>query len=90
MGEIKSGNFIIDDGIEDIHSQIEFLLTERIGEAGKKIHSARSRNDQILLDIKLFLRHQIREITGHIEPLFKLLIELSEVHKEKYLPGYTH
>jgi argininosuccinate lyase len=90
LNEIQSGDFHIDDGIEDIHSKIELLLTERIGEAGKKIHSARSRNDQVLLDIKLFLRHQIKEIAQQVEQLFAKLIKLSEAHKEKYLPGYTH
>ncbi|MES2380061.1 MAG: argininosuccinate lyase [Bacteroidota bacterium] len=90
LQEIKLGQFTIEDGVEDVHSQIEFLLTERIGEAGKKIHSARSRNDQVLLDIKLFLRHQITEIAQHTEQLFNALIGLSETHKKKYLPGYTH
>lgn len=90
LQEIKSGKFKIECGVEDVHSQIEFFLTERIGETGKKIHSARSRNDQILLDIKLFLKHKITEISLHTEQLFKLLIALSEANKEKYLPGYTH
>lgn len=87
---IKKGNFVIEDGIEDVHSQIEYLLTQKLGDAGKKIHSARSRNDQVLLDIKLFLRHQIQEITQLVEPLFHQLIALSEAHKEKLMPGYTH
>ncbi len=90
LEEINSGIFEIKDGAEDVHSRIEFLLTQRIGEAGKKIHSGRSRNDQALLDIKLFLRHRICEIASHTEELFDLLIHLSEKNKEHLLPGYTH
>ncbi len=90
LAEIKLGNFKIEDGVEDVHSQIEFLLTEKVGEAGKKIHSARSRNDQVLLDIKLFLRYQIKEIAAHTEQLFDLLIQQSEKNKHHFLPGYTH
>ncbi len=90
LSEIKAGEFRLNDGVEDVHSQIEFLLTERIGEAGKKIHSGRSRNDQVLLDIKLFLRHQIKEIAKHISQLFDLLLELSKKNKDNLLPGYTH
>lgn len=88
--EIAEGKFIIEDGVEDVHSQVEMLLTERIGEAGKKIHSGRSRNDQVLVDLKLFLRSQIQEIVASTQELFDLLIELSETHKDKLLPGYTH
>ena len=88
--EIERGQFKIDDHIEDVHSQVELLLTERIGEAGKKIHSGRSRNDQVLVDLKLFFRHQIREIVNNSQALFDQLISQSEEHKDKMLPGYTH
>jgi len=88
--EIEKGNFIIEDGVEDIHSQMELLLTRKLGEAGKKIHSGRSRNDQVLVDIKLFLRHEIETSTRHIQSLFELLLAKSEEHKGKLLPGYTH
>jgi len=88
--EIEKGNFTIEDGVEDIHSQIELLLTKKIGEAGKKIHSGRSRNDQVLVDIKLFLRSEIQNLVGCINSLFELLLAKSEEHKDKLLPGYTH
>lgn len=88
--EIESGNFIIADGVEDIHSQVELLLTERIGDAGKKIHSGRSRNDQVAVDIKLYLRAEILQIKDAAFELFKTLIALSNQHKDKLLPGYTH
>ncbi|MDO9260359.1 MAG: argininosuccinate lyase [Flavobacteriaceae bacterium] len=90
LNEIKLQNFKIEDGIEDIHSQIELMLTKRIGETGKKIHSGRSRNDQVLTDIKLYLRLELKEIVQLVEVLFKQLIALSETHKNKLLPGYTH
>ncbi len=88
--EIVSGNFKIESGVEDIHSQIEMELTKRLGEVGKKIHSGRSRNDQVLVDIKLFLRAEIQSLTVEIKNLFDLLISKSEEHKNKLLPGYTH
>jgi argininosuccinate lyase len=88
--EIQDGKFIIEDGVEDVHSQVEMLLTQRIGEAGKKIHSGRSRNDQVLVDLKLFFRSQIQEMVTSVEELFKLLIQLAEEHKSKLMPGYTH
>lgn len=88
--EIEKGNFRIDDEAEDIHSQIEAMLTERIGENGKKIHSGRSRNDQVLVDIKLFLRNEALEIVSLVEKLFNQFQSLSETHKEKLMPGYTH
>lgn len=88
--EISEGNFRIEEGIEDIHSQVEFNLTQRIGEAGKKIHSGRSRNDQVALDIKLFLRASILEIKTDVVDLFDLLITQSEKYKAVLLPGYTH
>lgn len=87
---IKKGDFHIEKGVEDIHSQVEFLLTRKLGDVGKKIHSGRSRNDQVLLDIKLFLRHEIQLLTEEIQKLFDLLILKSDEHKDKLLPGYTH
>ena len=88
--EIADGKFIIEEGIEDVHSQVELLLTQRVGDAGKKIHSGRSRNDQVLVDLKLFFRHQIEELVKSSKELFDLLISLAETHKDKLLPGYTH
>ncbi|MDB5019979.1 MAG: argininosuccinate lyase [Pedobacter sp.] len=88
--EIEAGEFVIEDAVEDVHSQVEWLLTQRIGEAGKKIHSGRSRNDQVLVDLKLFFRHRIEEMVGNTESLFTQLITLSNAHKDKLLPGYTH
>ena len=88
--EVKQGNFVIEDGVEDVHSQVELLLTKRIGEAGKKIHSGRSRNDQVLVDLKLYMRHQLRQVVESTDTLFHTLQTLSEQHKEKLLPGYTH
>jgi len=88
--EIQKGDFTIAPEVEDIHSQVELLLTQRIGEAGKKIHSGRSRNDQVLVDLKLFFRHQLQLIVEETEKLFRLLIDLSEKHKDVLLPGYTH
>jgi len=88
--DIAAGNFQIEEGIEDVHSQVEMLLTQRIGDAGKKIHSGRSRNDQVLVDLKLFFRNELKEVVEETEKLFRLLIELSEKHKDVLLPGYTH
>lgn len=90
LDEIEAGKFKIEDGVEDIHSQIELMLTQRIGEAGKKIHSGRSRNDQVLVDIKLYLRYELQEITKLISQLFDTFIALSNIHKDNLLPGYTH
>jgi len=87
---IQSGVFKIESGVEDIHSQVELLLTKKLGDVGKKIHSGRSRNDQVLVDIKLFLRHEIEALANSIKPLFELLISKSEENKHKLLPGYTH
>lgn len=87
---IASGEFSIDPKVEDIHSQIEFMLTERIGDIGKMIHTGRSRNDQVALDIKLFVRAQILEIKSELNNLFKLLIAQSNKHKDVLIPGYTH
>ena len=88
--EIVAGRFKIENGVEDVHSQVEFMLTERIGDAGKKIHSGRSRNDQVLVDLRIFLRRQIWEIVEDIDLLFRLLQTLSEKYKEVLMPGYTH
>lgn len=88
--EILKGNFTIEDGIEDVHSQVELILTRRLGELGKKIHSGRSRNDQVLLDMKLFIRTELREVVELIVPLIDTLLALSEKHKNVLLPGYTH
>jgi argininosuccinate lyase len=88
--EISAGNFKIEQGVEDIHSQVELLLTQRIGDIGKKIHSGRSRNDQVAVDIKLYLRSEIGQIKNSVQHLFNLLLNQSENHKDKLLPGYTH
>lgn len=88
--EIEEGKFVIEDDVEDVHSQVELLLTRRLGDVGKKIHSGRSRNDQVLLDLKLFTRTQIREIAQDVEQLFHALICQSEKYKDILLPGYTH
>lgn len=90
LSDIQQSRFTIEDGIEDVHSQVEYLLTQRIGDIGKKIHSGRSRNDQVAVDIKLFLRAQILEIRDAVSELFGLLIQQSEAHKKELLPGYTH
>lgn len=88
--EIVAGRFKIENGVEDVHSQVEFMLTERIGDAGKKIHSGRSRNDQVLVDLRIFLRRQIWEIVEDVNHMFRLLQTLSEKYKEVLMPGYTH
>ena len=88
--DINSGNFSLNEDVEDIHSQIEFLLTKKLGESGKKIHSARSRNDQVILDIKLYLRSEIEELVHIVNSFFKLLLSQSEKYKDYLLPGYTH
>lgn len=88
--EIANDNFEIEQDVEDVHSQVEMLLTRRIGEAGKKIHSGRSRNDQVLVDLKLFFRHQLQQVVNETDILFRQLIQLSEQHKDVLLPGYTH
>jgi argininosuccinate lyase len=86
----ESGDFKIEQGVEDVHSQVELMLTKTLGEAGKKIHSGRSRNDQVLVDIRLFTRDRLIEITEQVSILFKKLQELSEKNKEVLIPGYTH
>lgn len=90
LGEVEKGNFALDDDAEDIHSQVEAMLTERLGEVGKKIHSGRSRNDQVLVDLKLYFKDAIKDIKDNAIKLFDLLQSLSEEHKDILLPGYTH
>jgi len=90
LTEVEKGSFRLEDDAEDIHSQIEALLTERLGEMGKKIHAGRSRNDQVLVDIKLFLKEEILQIKEEVLLLFNRLQSLSEQYKEVLLPGYTH
>ncbi|WP_143305268.1 argininosuccinate lyase [Chitinophaga vietnamensis] len=88
--EIQEGNFTLEEGVEDIHSQVELLLTRRLGEVGKKIHSGRSRNDQVLVDLKLFLRHELQLMVEEVQALFTLLQSKSEEYKHQLMPGYTH
>jgi argininosuccinate lyase len=87
---IQNGNFEIEEGIEDVHSQVEYLLTERLGEIGKKVHSGRSRNDQVLVDLRLFTRDNIIDVVSSVNILFSSLIKLSNRYKNVLLPGYTH
>ena len=86
----ERGEFVIEEGVEDVHSQVELMLTRKLGDVGKKIHSGRSRNDQVLLDLKLFTRAQIKEIAEETEELFHVLIAQSERYKDVLMPGYTH
>lgn len=86
----KNGEFAIADDVEDVHSQIEFLLTQKLGDTGKKIHSARSRNDQVLVDVKLYLRSELEQTVQSVLALFKLFIEKSNQWKDILMPGYTH
>jgi len=97
LAELKSiyaacerGEFVIEDGVEDVHSQVELMLTRRLGDIGKKIHCGRSRNDQVLVDLKLFIRHEIKEIAELVKVLFDELIQKSEQYKDVLMPGYTH
>ena len=90
LGTIENGDFIIEDSFEDVHSKIEFLLTEKLGDTGKKIHTARSRNDQVLVDMHLYLKDELGEIKVLTKDFFNLLIDLSKKNKEVLLPGYTH
>jgi len=87
---IKSGGFQIEDSFEDVHSKVEYLLTEKLGDTGKKIHTARSRNDQVLVDVQLYLKHELLTIKNQVKELFDLLIALSKKHQDILLPGYTH
>ena len=88
--QAEKGEFVIEEGVEDVHSQVEMLLTSKLGDIGKKIHSGRSRNDQVLVDLKLFIRDQIKEIAGLVKNLFDELITQSERYKNVLMPGYTH
>src|SRR5688572_17982274 len=88
--QIEKGEFKLQDDVEDIHSQVELLLTQKLGDVGKKIHAARSRNDQVLVDIKLFLRNELEELVKAIQAFFDLLQSQSEKYKDHLLPGYTH
>ena len=90
LSEIENGEFILEADVEDIHSQVELLLTRRLGDIGKKIHSGRSRNDQVLVDVKLFLKDEVLKIREEVLTLFNTLQTLSEKHKDTLLPGYTH
>ena len=87
---IEKGDFVIEDGIEDVHSQVELMLTRKLGDVGKKIHSGRSRNDQVLVDLKLFTREQIKQVAEATEDLFHVLISQSNKYKDVLMPGYTH
>ncbi|MBQ9355731.1 MAG: argininosuccinate lyase, partial [Prevotella sp.] len=89
-GQAARGEFVIEEGIEDVHSQVELMLTRKLGDMGKKIHSGRSRNDQVLVDLKLFTRHQIMLIAHAVKDLFDKLIEKSNQYKDVLMPGYTH
>ena len=86
----ESGEFTIEEGVEDVHSQVELMLTRKLGDTGKKIHSGRSRNDQVLVDLKLYTRNELKEITLMVKALFDSLIEQSNRHKDVLMPGYTH
>ena len=88
--EIEARRFEIEDGIEDVHSQVELMLTRRLGDMGKKIHSGRSRNDQVLVDLRLFIRSELEDVVRHITVLFKTLVDQSNRYKDVLMPGYTH
>ena len=88
--QVERGEFVIEEGVEDVHSQVELMLTRKLGDVGKKIHSGRSRNDQVLVDLKLFIREQLKEIAGLVQNLFDELIQQSERYKNVLMPGYTH
>ena len=88
--DISAGTFSLKEDVEDIHSQVELMLTKKLGDAGKKIHSARSRNDQVILDLKLFLRNEIEGLVHDVNGFFDLLLSQSEKYKDYFLPGYTH
>jgi len=90
IADIVVGNFEIEDSFEDVHSKIEYLLTEKLGDAGKKIHTARSRNDQVLVDVHLYLKDELKALKEQVKTLFDLLMESAEKHQNVLLPGYTH
>ena len=86
----EKGEFVIEDGVEDVHSQVELMLTRKLGDMGKKIHSGRSRNDQVLVDLKLFTRHELIDVVEGVKVLFDELIQKSNQYKDVLMPGYTH
>ncbi|MBQ0046249.1 MAG: argininosuccinate lyase [Prevotellaceae bacterium] len=88
--QAEKGEFVIEEGVEDVHSQVEMMLTRKLGDVGKKIHSGRSRNDQVLVDLKLFIRDQIKDLAGLVKNLFDELIQKSNEYKDILMPGYTH
>jgi argininosuccinate lyase len=90
LADIKAGNFTIEDSFEDVHSKVEYLLIEKLGDTGKKIHTARSRNDQVLTDVHLYLKAEILTIKGQVSELFDLLMDMAKQYKNVLLPGYTH
>lgn len=90
LADADAGRFVIAEGVEDVHSQVEAILTEKLGDTGKKIHTGRSRNDQVLLDVKLFTRDKLQEVVAETDKLFRLLIDRSEASKDLIIPGYTH
>ena len=90
LESIDANGFVIDEDVEDVHSQVEKLLTQRLGDTGKKIHTGRSRNDQVLVDLKLFLRHELRTLRSATRDAATLLLDLAEQHQHVLLPGYTH
>ena len=90
LSSVEQGDFVIEDGVEDVHSQVELMLTRELGDMGKKIHSGRSRNDQVLVDLKLFMRDELKTLAERIKSLFDRLQSLSNEHKDTLMPGYTH
>ncbi|WP_417354600.1 argininosuccinate lyase [Flavobacterium sp.] len=90
LADIKAGNFVIEDSFEDVHSKVEYLLTEKVGDAGKKIHTARSRNDQVLTDVHLYLKAELTIIKQQVKELFDLLMAMANEYQNVLLPGYTH
>ena len=88
--QVLDGNFVIAEGVEDVHSQVEFLLTEMCGDAGKRIHTGRSRNDQVMVDLKLFSRSALIALQQQVEELFNALMAKAEEYKDILMPGYTH
>ncbi|MBK8566567.1 MAG: argininosuccinate lyase [Saprospiraceae bacterium] len=90
LGQIEAGEFTIEPGVEDVHSQVELLLTRSLGDVGKKIHAGRSRNDQVLVDLRLFFRSEIRQVTGLVGELFEVLMAQAAAHEDVPMPGYTH
>ncbi|HBO76394.1 MAG TPA: argininosuccinate lyase, partial [Marinilabiliales bacterium] len=88
--QTQDRTFSIEPGVEDVHSQVELMLTQKLGDVGKKIHSGRSRNDQVLLDLKLFTRSEIQKLVGSVKELFGKFLAKAEANKQYLMPGYTH